>query len=62
MKAAVELCGDDNFSWDTDYPHPDGTFPWGIQAMLDQPIPEESMRKLLSTNADRFFNLEPALA
>jgi hypothetical protein len=27
MKAAVELVGDDNFTWDSDYPHPDGTFP-----------------------------------
>ena len=34
MKAAVELVGDDNFLWDTDYPHPDGTFPWGIEAMM----------------------------
>ena len=34
MKAAVELVGDDNFLWDTDYPHPDGTFPWGIDAMM----------------------------
>ena len=29
MKAAIDLLGDDNFVWNTDYPHPDGTFPWG---------------------------------
>jgi hypothetical protein len=38
MKAAVELVGDDNFTWDSDYPHPDGTFPWGVKAMLDQDV------------------------
>ena len=57
MKSAVDLVGDDNFSWDTDYPHPDGTFPWGIQAMLDQPLSEQSKRKMLWDNAARIFNL-----
>ncbi len=57
MKAAVDLIGDNNFLWDTDYPHPDGTFPWGIGAMLEQPIPAESKRKILWDNAVRAFNL-----
>ena len=57
MKAAVDLVGDDNFCWDTDYPHPDGTFPWGIQAMLDQPLSDETKRKLLWDNGARIFNL-----
>lgn len=57
MKAAVELVGDDNFLWDTDYPHPDGTFPWGIEAMIKQPIGEASKRKILWDNAARAFNL-----
>jgi len=58
MKAAIDIVGDDNFTWDTDYPHPDGTFPWGIESMLDQPLSEESKRKLLWDNAARMFNLE----
>jgi uncharacterized protein len=57
MKAAVELVGDDNFLWDTDYPHPDGTFPWGIGAIIDQQIPDASKRKILWDNAVRAFNL-----
>jgi predicted TIM-barrel fold metal-dependent hydrolase len=57
MKAAVELVGDDNFLWDTDYPHPDGTFPWGIDAIMRQPIGQESRRKILWDNAVRAFNL-----
>ncbi len=57
MKAAVELVGDNNFLWDTDYPHPDGTFPWGIESMLKQPIAADSKRKILYDNAVRAFNL-----
>ena len=57
MKAAIELVGDDNFTWDTDYPHPDGTFPWGLNAMIDQKIPDASKRKILWDNAARAFNL-----
>ena len=57
MKAAIELVGDNNFTWDTDYPHPDGTFPWGIEAMMKQPISQEAKRKMLWDNPSRFFNL-----
>jgi predicted TIM-barrel fold metal-dependent hydrolase len=57
LKAAIEIVGDNNFTWDTDYPHPDGTYPWGIEAMMKQPIPNESRRKLLWDNAARMFNL-----
>ena len=60
MPAAVALVGDDNFTWDSDYPHPDGTYPWGVAAMLDQPIPEESKRKLFWDNAARLFQLDEA--
>jgi uncharacterized protein len=57
MKAAVELVGDSNFTWDTDYPHPDGTFPWGIEAMIKQPIADQAKRKIFYDNAARMFNL-----
>jgi predicted TIM-barrel fold metal-dependent hydrolase len=57
MKAALDIVGDNNFLWDTDYPHPDGTFPWGIGAMLNQAIPEASKRKILWDNAARAFGL-----
>ncbi len=57
MKAAIDIVGDDNFLWDTDYPHPDGTFPWGIGAMLEQPIADSSRRKIWWDNAARAFNL-----
>jgi uncharacterized protein len=57
LKSAIELVGDDNFLWDTDYPHGDGTFPWGLQKFLEQPIPGSSKRKILWDNAARAFNL-----
>jgi len=56
MKAALDLVGDNNFLWDTDYPHPDGTFPWGIDALLKQSIPHSSKKKILWDNATRAFN------
>jgi len=58
MKAALDLVGDDNFLWDTDYPHPDGTFPWGIGAMIGQSIPDSSKRKILWENPVRAFRLD----
>jgi uncharacterized protein len=57
MKSTLDLVGDDNFLWDTDYPHPDGTFPWGIDAMLEQAIPDSSKRKILWDNPVRAFGL-----
>jgi predicted TIM-barrel fold metal-dependent hydrolase len=57
MKSTLDLVGDDNFLWDTDYPHPDGTFPWGIDAILKQSIPHSSKRKILWDNPARAFGL-----
>ncbi len=54
---SVHQSGDDNFTWDSDYPHPDGAYPWGVEAMLKQPLSRESKRKLLWDNAARVFNL-----
>jgi predicted TIM-barrel fold metal-dependent hydrolase len=57
LKAALELAGDDNFVWNTDYPHPDGTWPWALKKMEEQPILETSKRKILWHNAARAFRL-----
>ena len=53
----TKLVIDDNFTWDSDYPHPHGTFLWGVAAMLKQPISWDAKRKLLWDNAARVFNL-----
>jgi len=57
LPAAVELVGDENLTFNTDYPHPDGTWPWGLDAMGKQPIPEESKRRILWDNPARAFRL-----
>jgi len=41
----------------TDYPHPDGTWPWGIERLASQPISEQSKRKILWDNPARAFAL-----
>ena len=59
LPSVLALAGDDNLVFNTDYPHPDGTFPWGIERLAAQPIPESSKRKILWDNATRAFHLEP---
>ena len=58
LPAAVELVGDRSFAFNTDYPHPDGTWPWGIERLCDtSAIPEQSKRRILWDNAARAFSL-----
>jgi uncharacterized protein len=57
LKSVVELCGDNNFLWNTDYPHPDGTWPTSLRRLYEQPIPAESKRKILWDNPARAFHL-----
>jgi uncharacterized protein len=57
LGSVVELAGDDNIVFNTDYPHPDGTWPWGMARLDEQPIPEASKRKILWDNAARAFRL-----
>ena len=57
LPSVVELVGDDNIVFNTDYPHPDGTWPWGMERLDAQPIPESSKRKILWDNAARAFRL-----
>jgi uncharacterized protein len=58
LRSVVELAGDRNVVFNTDYPHPDGTWPWGLQRLDAQPIPEESKRRILWDNAARAFRLD----
>jgi len=57
LPSAVELVGDDNLTFNTDYPHPDGTWPWGMEDLGAQPISEQSKRKILWDNPVRAFGL-----
>ena len=56
VKAAVELSGEDNIVWNTDYPHPDAADPdKAIPSLLDQPISEQAKRKILWDNSVRLY-------
>lgn len=57
LPSVVELVGDDNLVFNTDYPHPDGTFPWGFDRFDEQPISRDTRRKILGANAARAFGL-----
>ena len=57
LPSAVELVGEDNLVFNTDYPHPDGTWPWGIERLDAQPISETTKRKILWDDAARAFRL-----
>lgn len=60
LGSVVELVGDDNVVFNTDYPHPDGTFPWGFERFERQAIPADSKRKILWDNAARAFGIHEA--
>jgi len=57
LPALIELVGDDNVVFNTDYPHPDGTFPAGLQRFFEQPLSAATRRKILWDNAARAFRL-----
>ena len=57
LPAVVELVGDDYITFNTDYPHPDGTWPAGFKALEEQQISDESKRKIFWDNAARVFDL-----
>ncbi len=59
LPAAISLVGDRSFAVNTDYPHPDGTWPWGIDRLVaNEAIPQASRRRILWDNAAEAFGLE----
>ncbi len=57
LPAAVELIGEDYLTFNTDYPHPDGTWPEGMSDLEKQPISDEAKRKIFWDNAAGLFGL-----
>jgi len=57
LPSVIDLVGDNNVTFNTDYPHPDGTFPWGFERFEEQPISDAAKRKILWDNAAQAFNL-----
>jgi predicted TIM-barrel fold metal-dependent hydrolase len=57
LPAVCELVGDDYVTFNTDYPHPDGTWPHGMKDLEAQPISGASLRKIFWDNAAPWFGL-----
>ena len=57
LPSVCDLVGDDYVSFNTDYPHPDGTWPLGMERLEQQPLPEASIRKIFWDNAAPRFGL-----
>lgn len=57
LPAVCELVGDDYVTFNTDYPHPDGTWPGGMRDLESQPISAASIRKIFWDNAAPWFGL-----
>ncbi len=57
LPAVCDLVGDDYVTFNTDYPHPDGTWPAGMADLEKQPLPEQSIRKIFWDNGATTFGL-----
>jgi uncharacterized protein len=56
----LDVIGEDNVMWGSDYPHPDGTWP-DSQSFIEQEFrdtPERIKRKVLHDNAAKLYGLE----
>jgi predicted TIM-barrel fold metal-dependent hydrolase len=57
LPAVCDLVGDEYVTFNTDYPHPDGTWPLGMEHLEQQPLPESSIRKIYWDNAAPLFGV-----
>ena len=54
----VQLMGDDNIVFSTDYPHSDSDFPHAVEEFLELPLSDETRRKILWDNCARFYGID----
>lgn len=57
VRQYVEVFGDENLVFSTDYPHADSKFPHAVETFLRLPISEESKRKILWENWKRLYGV-----
>ena len=57
VRSIIEVIGDDAIMFQSDYPHDQCYFPESTTEVLGWDIPESSMRKLMSENAERFLRM-----
>ncbi len=58
----VDVFGDDNLVFSTDYPHADSKYPHAVRSFLGLPLPEASKRKILWENWRRLYDIAEAPA
>ena len=51
-----------NIMWGSDYPHPEGTWPYTREQMIEtfRGIPETELRAMLGLNAARLYGMDVA--
>jgi predicted TIM-barrel fold metal-dependent hydrolase len=49
-----------NIMWGSDYPHPEGTWPYSREQMIEtfRGLPESELREMLGLNAARVYGLD----
>jgi predicted TIM-barrel fold metal-dependent hydrolase len=57
----VEVFGDDNLVFSTDYPHADSKYPRSVECFRKLPLGEASQRKILWDNWTRLYALDASL-
>jgi predicted TIM-barrel fold metal-dependent hydrolase len=53
----VEVFGDDNLVFSTDYPHADSKYPRAVETFLTLPLSDVSKRKILWDNWCRLYDV-----
>ena len=55
----IDLIGDDNIVFSTDYPHGDSDFPHAVEEFLEMDgVPKESQKKILWDNCAQLYGLD----
>ena len=57
LPAVCDLVGDAYVTFNTDYPHPDGTWPLGMENLEKQPLTEDSIKRIFWDNGAAVFGL-----
>ena len=62
VKHVIEDFGADNLVFSTDYPHVDTKFPNSVNKLLELPLGETNLRKILWDNCARFYGMAAPVA
>jgi predicted TIM-barrel fold metal-dependent hydrolase len=57
VRQYVEVFGDDNLVFSTDYPHADSKYPRAVESFLTLPLSEPAKRKILWDNWSRLYDV-----